>query len=73
MKELSKTLLNLEMLGIVNRDIKPRNIVLSSDYKSFKLIDFGIAIDFSIESDNQFVFAGSPAFMSPEVFESFNT
>ncbi len=50
-------------LAIVHRDVSPSNIIVCPD-GNVKLIDFGIAISGS----NPDVFAGNPAWMSPEQF-----
>jgi len=52
--------------GIVHRDIKPQNIMVSRDFATF-VLDFGIAR--SLESEDLFamgVLVGSPAYMSTE-------
>lgn len=52
--------------GIVHRDIKPQNIMVSRDYTAF-VLDFGIAR--SLDSEDLFqkgVLIGSPAYMSTE-------
>lgn len=52
--------------GIVHRDIKPQNIMVSRDYTAY-VLDFGIAR--SLESEDLFavgVLVGSPAYMSTE-------
>ncbi|KAH9820680.1 kinase-like domain-containing protein [Melampsora americana] len=50
---------------IIHHDIKPDNILLSSDRKQIKIVDFGISALF--ESSQQQRLMGSPAFLSPEI------
>lgn len=50
---------------VLHRDIKPGNILVSSDFKA-KLIDFGLAVPF--DGMPRPAFYGSKLFWSPEVF-----
>lgn len=52
--------------GIVHRDIKPSNILVTSELKP-KVLDFGIAIEtHSLESIEQGLYRGTPAYSAPE-------
>jgi serine/threonine protein kinase len=55
-------------LGVIHRDIKPDNIIVSIDNENALLVDFGIALtvdDLKKLTETGYVI-GTPAYMSPE-------
>ena len=68
---IGSALSHAHQLGIVHRDVKPANIVISPDYRTASLVDFGIALtqdDIDRLTGAGYVI-GSPAYMSPEQSE----
>ncbi|KAE8267848.1 hypothetical protein A4X09_0g4495 [Tilletia walkeri] len=67
----AQILLGIEYLHsneIVHRDIKPDNILLTSDRQICKIVDFGVSEIFLKPNEEKLAkSAGTPAFMSPEL------
>jgi eukaryotic-like serine/threonine-protein kinase len=74
LRQVCQALREAHGIGLIHRDIKPANIIACERGKIYdvaKLLDFGLVKSFGTEPDNLHltrdgVFAGSPAFMSPE-------
>jgi len=75
-KQLMEALKVLHDMRIVHRDIKPENILLTDNYKTIKVCDFGfshITYDDANGTENtslKKIVYGSPIYMAPENFRS---
>ncbi len=69
--QVASALEHANSMGIVHRDVKPANIIISTDRSSAFLVDFGIALtadDVKRITEQGYVI-GTPGYMSPEQME----
>ena len=67
--ELAGILDDLHGRGIVHRDVKPSNVIVSDDLSTVKLIDYCLAMhaaDLANEEPGAFAAQGTAAYMAPE-------
>ncbi|HAA57795.1 MAG TPA: hypothetical protein DCE42_23715 [Myxococcales bacterium] len=68
LREMASALDCAHSKGVIHRDVKPSNIVISPDGKA-KLTDFGLAVRVDMNESKQFAPAssvGTPCYMAPE-------
>lgn len=68
-RQIAQALAIVHEFGVIHRDVKPGNIILTDDMV-LKLTDFGIARIDTSELTITREILGSPAYMSPEAFEN---
>ena len=66
--QLIQALIHLQERNIIHRDIKSKNIFLTEKLE-LKLGDFGLARKLNYPEAKCYDFAGTPAYMAPEIFE----
>ena len=65
-RDLASGLASIHKAGVVHRDVKPENVILTAG-DAPKLLDFGIAKDVEVDTGTaQDTMLGTPRFMSPE-------
>ena len=58
----------LHRLGVVHRDVKPANLHLGDDGQ-LRLLDLGVALSGSEPAEQRDLHAGTPSYMSPELWD----
>lgn len=68
-RELLLTLSAVHKLGVIHRDLKAANVLISKD-GNVQLCDFGVAAKVVSNSSKRTTMAGTPYWMAPEVIKS---
>jgi serine/threonine protein kinase len=63
--QLADGLLALHGAGILHRDIKPGNVIVSRD-GHVRILDFGLVREAELSNPHSVMFAGTPDYMAPE-------
>jgi serine/threonine protein kinase len=66
MCQLSRAFQYLQLHNIIHRDLKPQNILMTDDFQTLKLADFGMARSLD-QNELAATMCGSPLYMAPEV------
>lgn len=67
--QLANGLKYLDNHGIIHRDIKPKNILLTKNKKKLKIADFGFAKKINTNYNLHDTICGSPLYMAPEIVD----
>lgn len=67
LRQAAEALAVVHQAGVLHRDICPRNLILTEDGKSLKLIDFGLAIPATEKFLRPGNRTGTPNYMAPEL------
>jgi hypothetical protein len=62
---LAEGVMALHRAGMVHRDIKPGNVLVSTDGR-VRLLDFGLVREMELSNVQSFMLVGTPAYMAPE-------
>ena len=65
--QIVEGLIYLHSLGILHRDLKLGNLLLSEDRTSVKIGDFGLAVKLKNFSEERNTLCGTPNYISPEI------
>jgi len=65
--DVARAIAYLHSQGILHRDIKARNVMLTGDLSTAKLIDFGLAVRWDDSDRDQLKKAGTKKYRAPEV------
>ncbi|KAI5960527.1 KIC1 [Candida theae] len=71
-RELLSTLSAVHKLGVIHRDLKAANVLISKE-GNVQLCDFGVAAKVVTNSSKRLTMAGTPYWMAPEVIKSGET
>ena len=66
--QLIKGFVYLQIKGIAHRDVKPKNIFIENDYKTFKIGDLGSS---RVATGKDFTVTGTDSYLSPKVRQGF--
>jgi serine/threonine protein kinase len=71
--DAAKALAAVHDAGYIHRDVCPRNLMVSPDFKSLKLIDFGLAVPATARFLLPGNRTGTPNYMAPELVRRYRT